>query len=89
MQEGGGRKGLPRSFLNRFTRVHVELLTREDMLFITGKAGGAAEQGWSWALGSRMPWGPMSRGGWKGDPYPLGLRYPISRIHPSLPAIGK
>ena len=36
LQEGGGRKGLPKSFLNRFTRVHVELLTREDMLFITG-----------------------------------------------------
>lgn len=26
LQEGGGRKGLPRSFLNRFSRVHVELL---------------------------------------------------------------
>ena len=34
LQEGGGRKGLPRSFLNRFTRVHVELLRRRDLLFI-------------------------------------------------------
>ncbi|KAG1662050.1 hypothetical protein FOA52_005297, partial [Chlamydomonas sp. UWO 241] len=34
LQEGGGRKGLPKSFLNRFTRVHVELLTRADLLFI-------------------------------------------------------
>lgn len=34
--EGGGRKGLPRSFLNRFTRVTVELLHREDLLFIAG-----------------------------------------------------
>ncbi|PNG99282.1 Midasin, partial [Tetrabaena socialis] len=34
--EGGGRKGLPRSFLNRFTRVAVELLRREDLLFIAG-----------------------------------------------------
>jgi hypothetical protein len=34
VQEGGGRKGLPRSFLNRFTRVHVELLQRQDLLFI-------------------------------------------------------
>ncbi|GIL72550.1 hypothetical protein Vretifemale_2896, partial [Volvox reticuliferus] len=32
--EGGGRKGLPRSFLNRFTRVSVELLRRDDLLFI-------------------------------------------------------
>lgn len=34
LAEGGGRKGLPRSFLNRFSRVHVELLGDEDMLFI-------------------------------------------------------
>ncbi|GIL43446.1 hypothetical protein Vafri_917, partial [Volvox africanus] len=32
--EGGGRKGLPRSFLNRFTRVSVELLRRDDLLLI-------------------------------------------------------
>ncbi|KAG7670517.1 hypothetical protein KSW81_003079 [Nannochloris sp. 'desiccata'] len=36
LQEGGGRKGLPKSFLNRFSRVHVELLQRSDLLFIAG-----------------------------------------------------
>ena len=36
-QEGGGRKGLPKSFLNRFTRVRVELLQSKDLLFIAGK----------------------------------------------------
>ena len=36
LQEGGGRKGLPRSFLNRFTRVHVELLGAHDLRFIAG-----------------------------------------------------
>ncbi len=36
LQEGGGRKGLPRSFLNRFTRVHVELLQADDLAFIAG-----------------------------------------------------
>lgn len=36
LQEGGGRKGLPKSFLNRFSRVHVELLQRADLLFIAG-----------------------------------------------------
>eukprot|EP00887_Chlorella_sp_A99_P000601 scaffold17.g601.t1 len=36
LQEGGGRKGLPKSFLNRFTRVHVELLQPGDLLFIAG-----------------------------------------------------
>lgn len=37
IQEGGGRKGLPRSFLNRFTRVHVELLTPADLRLIAGE----------------------------------------------------
>ena len=31
---GGGRKSLPRSFLNRFTRVYVEELTAEDFDYI-------------------------------------------------------
>ena len=34
--EGGGRRGLPRSFLNRFTRVHVEPLRAPDLRFIAG-----------------------------------------------------
>lgn len=38
LQEGGGRKGLPKSFLNRFSRVHVELLQAEDLLFIAGRS---------------------------------------------------
>lgn len=33
--EGGGRKGLPKSFLNRFTKVRVEPFSREDLLSIT------------------------------------------------------
>ncbi|XP_064196020.1 midasin isoform X1 [Anguilla rostrata] len=32
--QGGGRKGLPKSFLNRFTQVYVDQLTCEDMEFI-------------------------------------------------------
>ncbi|XP_016311670.1 midasin-like [Sinocyclocheilus anshuiensis] len=32
--QGGGRRGLPRSFLNRFTQVYVDVLTNEDMQFI-------------------------------------------------------
>lgn len=38
VQEGGGRRGLPKSFLNRFTRVHVELLDVHDLQFIAGVA---------------------------------------------------
>lgn len=32
--QGGGRKGLPKSFLNRFTKVYVDELSAEDYLFI-------------------------------------------------------
>ena len=31
VREGGGRKGLPRSFLNRFTRVAVEAMETSDL----------------------------------------------------------
>ncbi|XP_028296182.1 midasin isoform X2 [Gouania willdenowi] len=34
--QGGGRKGLPKSFLNRFTQVFVDQLTLQDMEFIGG-----------------------------------------------------
>lgn len=33
--QGGGRKGLPKSFLNRFIKVHIEELTDEDILAIS------------------------------------------------------
>ncbi|KAM4043140.1 midasin isoform 2-T2 [Anomaloglossus baeobatrachus] len=33
-RQGGGRKGLPRSFLNRFTQVFVDQLSSSDMQFI-------------------------------------------------------
>lgn len=35
VQEGGGRKGLPKSFLNRFTRVHVEPMCADDLNHIS------------------------------------------------------
>lgn len=35
LHEGGGRKGLPRSFLNRFSRVSLELLLPADLLMIS------------------------------------------------------
>ncbi|PFX16223.1 Midasin [Stylophora pistillata] len=35
LNQGGGRKGLPKSFLNRFTQVYVEPLSKADLLFIT------------------------------------------------------
>ena len=38
LQEGGGRKGLPKSFLNRFSRVHIQLLLSQDLLFIAGQS---------------------------------------------------
>ncbi|KAI9911746.1 hypothetical protein PsorP6_009691 [Peronosclerospora sorghi] len=34
LREGGGRKGLPKSFLNRFTRVFIEFLNEQDLIHI-------------------------------------------------------
>jgi midasin len=34
LSQGGGRKGLPKSFLNRFTKVYMDTLSKEDFLFI-------------------------------------------------------
>jgi midasin len=34
LQQGGGRKGLPKSFLNRFTKVYLQELNAADLLLI-------------------------------------------------------
>lgn len=34
LQQGGGRKGLPKSFLNRFTKVYLQEHTPDDLLMI-------------------------------------------------------
>ncbi|PFH53375.1 hypothetical protein AMATHDRAFT_1433 [Amanita thiersii Skay4041] len=34
LNQGGGRKGLPKSFVNRFTKVYVEELSSNDLLLI-------------------------------------------------------
>ena len=34
LAQGGGRKGLPKSFLNRFTKVYIEALTKDDLISI-------------------------------------------------------
>ena len=38
MRQGGGRKGLPKSFLNRFTKVYMQTLEASDLMYICGKA---------------------------------------------------
>ncbi|KAJ2709359.1 AAA ATPase midasin, partial [Coemansia spiralis] len=38
--QGGGRKGLPRSFVNRFTQVHVAELRRDDLQIICDRLYG-------------------------------------------------
>ncbi|XP_030368948.1 midasin [Scaptodrosophila lebanonensis] len=34
LKQGGGRKGLPQSFLNRFTKVYLRKLTKADLLHV-------------------------------------------------------
>ena len=42
--QGGARKGLPKSFLNRFTQVHVEALSSADIEFILSMMYGKIPQ---------------------------------------------
>lgn len=35
LQQGGGRKGLPKSFINRFTKVYVEELSTNDLILVS------------------------------------------------------
>ena len=42
--QGGGRKGLPKSFVNRFSVVYVETLTVEDMVIIASKVFAAVDK---------------------------------------------
>lgn len=34
LKQGGARRGLPLSFLNRFTQVYIDTLTKEDLIYI-------------------------------------------------------
>lgn len=34
LKQGGARRGLPVSFLNRFTQVYIDTLTKEDLIYI-------------------------------------------------------
>ncbi|KAF8340373.1 uncharacterized protein EI90DRAFT_3012262 [Cantharellus anzutake] len=38
LHQGGGRKGLPKSFLNRFIKVHIQELDSQDLLMIASEA---------------------------------------------------
>ncbi|KAJ2662217.1 AAA ATPase midasin [Coemansia sp. RSA 1200] len=42
--QGGGRKGLPRSFVNRFTQVYMDELTRDDLLAICSAVYGTGSE---------------------------------------------
>lgn len=37
LKQGGSRRGLPKSFLNRFIQVYVHSLTAQDLLFILSR----------------------------------------------------
>lgn len=37
LKQGGSRRGLPQSFLNRFIQVYVHSLTEQDLLFILSR----------------------------------------------------
>ncbi|KAJ1768723.1 AAA ATPase midasin, partial [Coemansia sp. RSA 1843] len=76
--QGGGRKGLPRSFVNRFTQVYMDELTRNDLLTIcnTIYAGFAANTDRVLEFNWRMHDATMTRRlfGAAGAPWEFNLR---------------
>ncbi|KAG5680585.1 hypothetical protein PVAND_010082 [Polypedilum vanderplanki] len=44
LRQGGGRKGLPQSFLNRFTKVYLRKLEKNDLLHVVQRNFGYLEQ---------------------------------------------
>ncbi|KAJ2552565.1 AAA ATPase midasin, partial [Coemansia sp. RSA 1933] len=76
--QGGGRKGLPRSFVNRFTQVYMDELARDDLLTIcnTVYAGHAADTGRVLDFNWRMHDATMTRRqfGAAGAPWEFNLR---------------
>ncbi|RKO94177.1 P-loop containing nucleoside triphosphate hydrolase protein [Blyttiomyces helicus] len=77
--QGGGRKGLPRSFVNRFTQVYVEALSEADLLFIGGALHPdipAPTLARMIRFNSRMQEETMERCsfGWRGAPWEFNLR---------------
>lgn len=84
MAEGGGRRGLPQSFLSRFSRVYVEAMDEADMREIATQAwrasggGGGVSDG---DVASDADATPMST--LTPTPYPTPA--PVPRSNPSIP----
>lgn len=77
--QGGGRKGLPASFVNRFTIVYIEKFQRDDLLMICRQAfQSCAEQLAAkiteciTAISAYMQTNP--KGDWQGGPWEFNLR---------------
>jgi hypothetical protein len=69
VQEGGGRKGLPRSFLNRFSRVAVEVLGAGDLRAIASALFPRLPAGrlCGWACVCVCEWGRIKQQGLKSE----------------------
>ncbi|KAJ3057055.1 AAA ATPase midasin [Rhizophlyctis rosea] len=77
--QGGGRKGLPRSFVNRFTQVYVDALTEYDLNYILQTLHPAVNQELLSKMirfNERMKEETMEKCtfGWKGAPWEFNLR---------------
>ena len=75
-QQGGGRKGLPRSFLNRFTVVFMEPQGKEDLLQICRRVDAHPELGAMIEFNTRMHHATMieRRFGRAGSPWEFNVR---------------
>ena len=58
MAEGGGRKGLPQSFLSRFSRVFIESMSEDDLFEVSSCAFHVSRQRRAASLGTVSPHAP-------------------------------
>ncbi|TFY83881.1 hypothetical protein EWM64_g134 [Hericium alpestre] len=80
IQQGGGRKGLPKSFVNRFSRVYVQALDSADLLQICRHAFPEYPVDWLQRMidyNSRLEWETVGRKsfGRTGGPWEFNLQH--------------
>ena len=80
IQQGGGRKGLPKSFVNRFTQVYIDALELEDLMMICthlyGKLFSRDQLSWVLEFNQLMHYNTMISRlfGHSGSPWEFNLR---------------
>ncbi|KAI8927583.1 hypothetical protein BC831DRAFT_533163 [Entophlyctis helioformis] len=92
--EGGGRKGLPKSFVNRFSQVYVSALSHSDLRFITSSLyprldAGLCDRMIAFNETIRVETTIKCSFGWRGAPWEFNLRDVLRWIDLWQTSVGK